>query len=71
MSQKGNIALIPLMLILLLIAAYLIYSKTNLSQRSSSVTTIQPQSSYQNPFDKTTQYTNPFSQYKNPFDNLQ
>lgn len=26
------------------------------------------QNSYQNPFDKKTQYTNPFTQYKNPFD---
>lgn len=25
---------------------------------------------YQNPFDKNTQYVNPFSQYKNPFDSL-
>lgn len=25
---------------------------------------------YKNPFDKDTQYVNPFSQYKNPFDSL-
>lgn len=25
---------------------------------------------YQNPFDKNTQYVNPFASYKNPFDNL-
>lgn len=26
---------------------------------------------YQNPFEKDTQYVNPFSEYKNPFDNVQ
>lgn len=26
---------------------------------------------YENPFDKDTQYVNPFSEYKNPFDNLE
>lgn len=25
---------------------------------------------YENPFDQTTQYVNPFSEYKNPFDYL-
>ena len=29
-------------------------------------TTLQTQ--YQNPFDKNSQYSNPFAQYKNPFD---
>lgn len=28
------------------------------------------QTQYQNPFDKNTQYVNPFSSYQNPFDNL-
>lgn len=28
-------------------------------------------SAYQNPFDQKTQYVNPFSEYKNPFDYLQ
>ncbi len=32
--------------------------------------TVQPQVQYQNPLDKKTQYTNPFSSYKNPFDGL-
>ena len=26
---------------------------------------------YQNPFDQNTQYVNPFSEYKNPFDSLE
>ncbi len=33
-------------------------------------TTIPLTSEYINPFDKNTQYVNPFSQYKNPFDTL-
>ncbi|HLD26893.1 MAG TPA: hypothetical protein VJB63_02985 [Patescibacteria group bacterium] len=32
--------------------------------------TVQLQKEYQNPFDKKTQYVNPFSSYKNPFDTL-
>ncbi|MBI2621866.1 MAG: hypothetical protein HYW63_04470 [Candidatus Levybacteria bacterium] len=31
---------------------------------------IAPKTTYSNPFDKSTQYVNPFFSYKNPFDNL-
>lgn len=31
---------------------------------------VQLENEYQNPFDKKTQYVNPFSSYKNPFDTL-
>jgi len=52
-----------------------------LLNKSSKVTTTQspttPQkptvklkTEYKNPFEKETQYVNPFAQYKNPFDNL-
>lgn len=37
------------------------------SQQGASV---ELQTDYKNPFDKDTQYTNPFSQYKNPFDTI-
>lgn len=32
--------------------------------------TVKLQKQYQNPFDKSSQYLNPFSGYKNPFDTL-
>ncbi len=32
--------------------------------------TVSLQKQYQNPFDKSAQYVNPFSSYKNPFDSL-
>ena len=31
---------------------------------------IEPEKEYANPFDEKTHYTNPFSDYKNPFDTL-
>lgn len=34
-------------------------------------TSVAPETNYANPFDKNTQYVNPFSTYKNPFDSLQ
>ncbi len=36
----------------------------------SQETAVKPNAQYQNPFDKSTQYVNPFSGNKNPFDNL-
>lgn len=38
--------------------------------RVSKEPTVNLKKEYQNPFDKNSQYVNPFSQYKNPFDNL-
>ena len=35
---------------------------------SKQKATVSLQTRYDNPFDKNTQYANPFSQYKNPFD---
>ena len=31
---------------------------------------VAPQTDYENPFNKDSQYVNPFSEYKNPFDSL-
>lgn len=66
------------MLLVLMILSYGMI--TLLRQQNSSTTTdtksnsqksaIAPQTSYANPFDKKSQYTNPFSEYKNPFDTL-
>jgi len=79
-NKKGAAHLIPIVIIfavtLLLIGA-LFYTKV-LNKKIPSITnksnnqeaSVQIKKDYQNPFDKNTQYVNPFDQTKNPFDNL-
>lgn len=67
----AHVALLVLILLLLAgVIAYLLVVKGLASNPFSAFqkTKVALQSQYQNPFDKSTQYTNPFSQYKNPFD---
>ena len=77
MPQRGHIALLPLILLLLIVvvAVTFIYKKnlapfkaTQSSQKTTS--TVAVKTEYQNPFDKNSQYVNPFSPYKNPFDSI-
>ena len=79
MNQRGVVALAVLLLLLIAAAAVifiLLYSgilkKTTLptlpGQKKEPKVELQKQ--YQNPFDKNSQYVNPFSGYKNPFDAL-
>lgn len=79
LNQAGVIHLIPLLIVLVIVAVigFLIYQgviKTPLSNVIPGKQAQQPevslQTQYQNPFDKNTQYVNPFSSYKNPFDAL-
>lgn len=75
MPEKGVIHLLPLLLVLVGLAALAVVvfrsGAVKITQKSSiKEPTVQLTESYQNPFDKTTQYVNPFSEYKNPFDNL-
>lgn len=44
--------------------------KPSLTSENKTASEIQLKTEYQNPFDKKTQYVNPFSGYKNPFDQL-
>ena len=70
MSQKGNIALVPLIIILLLIVAgvaYFIGSKGNIKNPTAKQE-VRLNTQYLNPFEKETHYVNPFDEYKNPFD---
>ncbi|MBI4226010.1 hypothetical protein HY612_02750 [Candidatus Roizmanbacteria bacterium] len=65
-------------LILLTIAVNVVLRSTNIPQTTKTSAqptqkqevTVPLNTDYQNPFDKNTQYVNPFSQYKNPFDTL-
>lgn len=75
--QKG--ATVQLLLVLAAVSAiwglviYLFLAKGFVKQPSSTPPKepqIQLETQYQNPFNQKTQYVNPFSSYKNPFDNL-
>lgn len=77
MSQKGvaHILLLVLLLAGLVVGVFLVssgnplklFSKASEKKQEPTVTL---QKQYQNPFDKSAQYVNPFSSYKNPFDSL-
>lgn len=69
MNQRGVIHLLPLLLILAAVAVVIYFLvKGNISvpflQKKASV---EIKTTYKNPFDKNTQYVNPFEKYKNPF----
>ena len=75
-NQKGVIHLaLPLLILLLVIAGVfaLLYfgviknSFQNLKLPGQNVPKITVKSEYKNPFNKETQYVNPFQTYKNPF----
>lgn len=74
MYQKGIIQLLPLLLLaIVIVGGVYLYSQGILKIPSLSLQkkpTVELQTAYQNPFDKGSQYVNPFSGYKNPFDNL-
>lgn len=78
MSQRGAVHLIPLLLIL---AAIVVVILLLVSQGAVKIPlpesirlfrrpAVGLKTEYKNPFEKDTQYVNPFSEYKNPFDNL-
>lgn len=81
MNQKGFAHLLPVLLIaaIVLVGVFIVLSNKitlppsidtalrpfNIGQKSTA-----PQAQYQNPLDTKSQYTNPFSSYKNPFEAL-
>ncbi|MEK7617393.1 MAG: hypothetical protein AAB414_05065 [Patescibacteria group bacterium] len=72
-DQKGVIHLaLPLVLLLIAAAVALIYfgviqNPLKNLRIGSSVPKVDLKKEYKNPFDKETQYVNPFETYKNPF----
>ena len=79
MHQQGFAHLLLILLVVTIVAVislfYLGVIKNPAKQIQSIVTgkkepTVALKTQYQNPFDKATQYVNPFSSYQNPFDNL-
>lgn len=69
MNNKGNIALIPLIIALIVVVVLFVSHKITLPG-TTHPPAVSLKTQYQNPFDSSSQYVNPFSSYKNPFDNL-
>ena len=79
MANNRGFAHILLLIVLifgLVVGAYLVSKQTNLFPKaflpkiSSQEPNVVVKSEYKNPFDKSTQYVNPFDQYKSPLVNL-
>lgn len=80
MNQKGTALLLAPLLILFILAAiiYIFITLGIIKSPLKSIplpqvkkeTSVSLQKQYQNPFDKNTQYVNPFSSYQNPFETL-
>lgn len=70
-EQAGIIHLLPLLLVaaLLVVGALLVLGiKVKIPTKDTA--SVELQAGYSNPFNKDSQYINPFSEYKNPFDSL-
>lgn len=76
-SQKGIAH--PFLLLFVIIAAIVAVVLINqgllkipplIKIQTSKEPKVELKTDYKNPFDKTTQYVNPFAGYKNPFDTL-
>lgn len=78
MKERGVVALIPLTLLIIVLALIfyvllsqgIIKSPVKLPGVKKTEPTVSLQTQYANPFDKNSQYVNPFASYKNPFDAL-
>ena len=75
-NQAGSIMVILAIIFLAVVAGagFFVYktitkSTQKVSQSSQSLT-VALKEEYSNPFSKDTNYSNPFSSYQNPFDNL-
>ena len=79
-NQKGFAHLLLLLVVVVIAAVALLYFLSNSTQFSKYIpesirpfvksTDTAPKAEYQNPLDKESQYANPFSENKNPFDSL-
>lgn len=76
LSEKGSVTLVllPVFILVLSVAAFYIYKTFNFAKNKltlqSEVLAVELKNEYDNPFDKSAQYVNPFSSRKNPFDSM-
>ena len=73
-KDNGNITILLIVLIIAAIVVAVLVFKGKVpnpvSQLTSKEPTIALQTQYNNPFDDSAQYVNPFNSYKNPLNNL-
>lgn len=71
-NLRRNIFIVSIILLILAsgITIFFLTQNEGLKSKKAKEPTVTLTKDYDNPFDKSTQYTNPFSEYKNPFDNL-
>ena len=67
---KRNSILLVILALLIILSGILIFVALNQKKTAKIEPTVSLTKDYDNPFDKSTQYVNPFSEYKNPFDSL-
>lgn len=66
--ERGIIHLLPILVVLALLGAVVFFiSKGKLNISLGKKPKVNLQETYSNPFDKESQYVNPFETYKNPF----
>lgn len=76
LNQKGSVFVIFILFFVAIlgVAAFVVYKTISTSTKkiaqSSQALAVAVKEEYKNPFDKNTQYQNPFNSYKNPFDEL-
>jgi len=66
-SLRRNILIVSVLLLIFVTGIVLFLLAQNKETKEPTVSLTKE---YDNPFDKNTQYVNPFSEYKNPFDEL-
>ncbi len=72
-NQRGVVHLILILIVIIVaigVGVYLVAKPQIFKSQagsSANLPKVELKSEYKNPFDKNTQYVNPFDQYKNPF----
>lgn len=66
-TKKRVILIVVILVVIGLIVGVLILNKGKLPAQLTGKPRVELKTSYENPFDKNTQYVNPFKKYKNPF----
>jgi len=70
MTMKISRSSILMIVIILLIIAFSLFFKVDVNKKIQIEKAPPVQVTYKNPFDKKTQYENPFDDYHNPIDEL-
>ena len=75
-SEKGSVIIFSIFIFLIigLIAVFVVTKtltkSTQKLAKTQEIVAVAIKSEYQNPFDENTQYSNPFNDYQNPFDDI-